>query len=116
MPSSISTNVNASGNGLVFQTSYSLDGTFASLTLSEQAALKTDVQQAEYDLSSVFSNSAILKVDIEAVNVPARPDGSNFIGSNEASSDVTVSLSSYFTALQGVATSSYQLNAVNAVR
>lgn len=73
--------VEASGSGLAFQDSYGLDGTFASLTSSEQAALETDVQQAESDLSSEFTNSVTLNIDVEAANVPL-VDGSGFIASN----------------------------------
>ena len=107
--------VEAPDSGLAFQDSYGLDGTFASLTSSEQAALETDVQQAESDLSSEFTNSVTLNIDVEAVNVPL-VDGSGFIASNAASTDVAVSLSSYFIALQTVATSSYQSSAVAAIK
>jgi hypothetical protein len=79
--------VEAPDSGLAFQDSYGLDGTFASLMSSEQAALETDVQQAESDLSSEFTNSVTLNIDVEAVNVPL-VDGSGFIASNAASTDV----------------------------
>ena len=75
--------VDAAGSGLVFQDGYGSDGTFASLTSSEQAALETDVQQAESDLSSEFTNSVTLNVDVEAVDV-ALVNGRGFIASNAA--------------------------------
>jgi hypothetical protein len=103
--------VDAAGSGLVFQDGYGLDGTFASLTSSEQAALETDVQQAESDLSSEFTNSVTLNVDVEAVDV-ALVNGRGFIASNAGSDYRAVTLSSYFNALQSVATSSYQSSAV----
>jgi probable HAF family extracellular repeat protein len=106
--------VEAPGSGLAFDNSFGLDGTFASLTSSEQAAFETDIEQAESDLSSEFTNSVTLNVDFEAANVPL-VDGSGFIASNAASTDVAVSLSSYFNALQRVATSSYQSGAVAAI-
>ena len=101
--------------GLVFQDSYGLDGTFASLTANEQAALEVDVQQAENDLSAEFTNSITAKVDVEAINVPL-VDGSGFIASNAASAYRAVTLSTYFAALQSVATTAYQTNAVAAIK
>jgi hypothetical protein len=103
--------VDAAGSGLVFQDSYGLDGGFASLTSSEQAALETDVQQAESDLASEFTNSVTLSIDVEAVDVPPA-NGTGFIASNAASDYRAVTLSSYFGALEGVAASAYQSSAV----
>jgi hypothetical protein len=88
-----------SGSGLLFQNSFSLDGTFASLTSIEQAAYKVDCQQAENNLSGEFTNSLTANVDFETVNVPPNPDGSGFGGLNQASAYRAVSLSSYFSAL-----------------
>ena len=80
-----SQSVQAPGSGLVFQNSYSLDGTFASLTSSEQAAYETDIQQAELDLSGEFTNTFTVNVDVEAVNVTQA--GGTFNALNEASAE-----------------------------
>jgi hypothetical protein len=103
--------VEAAGSGLVFENSFSLDGTFAALTSSEQAALETDVQQAEQDLSREFTNSVTVNVDFEAVSV----GGAAFVALNSASAEVLVNYASYVTALHNVATSNYQLTAVAAI-
>lgn len=103
--------VEAPGRGLIFQNSFNFDGSFASLTSSEQTAYATDIERAEYDLSSEFTNSVTINVDFEADDVP-RVDGSGFIALNEASTFEAVTSSSYFNALQSVATSSYQSSAV----
>jgi hypothetical protein len=107
----MSQTVGAAGGGLVFQDSYGVDGTFASLTSSEQAAVETDVQQAESDLSSEFTNAVSLSIDVEAVDVPLA-NGSGFIASNAASAYQAVTLPSYFNALKSVAASAYQSSAV----
>jgi len=113
--SASSSAVGASGSGLSFQNTFGADGTFASLSAAEQAALKVDLQQAELDLSSEFSNSLIANIDFEAVNV-APVGGLGFLAANAASADRVVSVSSYFSALQSVATSSYQSSAVAAIK
>ena len=41
--------VGAPGRGLIFQNSFNFDGSFASLTSSEQTAYATDIERAEYD-------------------------------------------------------------------
>jgi probable HAF family extracellular repeat protein len=108
--------VNAPGSGLVFQNSFSLDGSFASLTSTEQAAYEADIRQAELDLSGEFTNSLTANVDFEAPDVPPNPDGSGFNAANQSSFDVTVSLSAYLNALQSVAATSFQSNAIAALR
>jgi hypothetical protein len=90
--------VEAPGSGLIFQNSYNFDGTFASLTSSEQPAYATDIKRAEYDLSSEFTDSVTINVDFEADDVPL-VDGGGFIALNEASTFEAMTSSSYFNAL-----------------
>jgi hypothetical protein len=102
---------NASSGGLAFQNNLGLDGTFATLTQTEQDALQTDVQQAEADLSAQFTNTFTANVDFEVVN--DSQDGFN--AANQASAYVIVPFATYADALQNVATTTYQTSAVAAI-
>jgi hypothetical protein len=104
--------VNAASSGLVFQNNFGLDGSFNTLTSSEQAAFEVDARQAEADLSGQFVNSLTANVDFEVVS--DSQDGFN--AANQASADELVSFTSYVNALHSVATSNYQLNAVAAIK
>ena len=107
----------APGSGLVFQDSYDLDKTFESshLTPAEIADYETDIDQAEEDLSSEFTNSVTINVDVEAVNVPPNADGFGFNLGNVASEFKEVTYATYLQGLQNVATSNYQKSAVAAL-
>ena len=102
----------AGASGLTFTNSYSLDGTFSTLTAAERNALETDLLTAEANYSSLFTNSVNIKFDLEAVNQPS----AGFLATNEASAFVYVTLSQYFTALQSVDNSTYQQSSLAAVK
>jgi probable HAF family extracellular repeat protein len=112
VPTGLSLAQTEPAGGLVFQNSFGLDGTFNSLTASEQTAFVADIQQAEADLSAEFSNTLTGKVDFEVVSDASAP----FNAANQASAQDFVFFSAYANALQNVATSSYQTNAVAAIK
>ena len=115
LSTSSTSQVSVAGSGLVFQNSFGLDGTFSSLTAIEQAAIQTDVQQAETDLSRVFGNTLTTNIDFEAVNVPTTGSGA-FIATNQASFFYVASYTDYLSALRRTATTAYQSSAIAAIQ
>ena|GEM_PF-2658858 len=107
--------VSVSGSGLVFQNSFSLDGTFSSLTANEQSAIQTDVEQAETNLSRQFGNTLTANIDFEVVNDSTIGSGA-FIATNQATFFYNVTYANYLGALQRAATTAYQSSAIAAIQ